>query len=368
MPSRTLKTVAKRRRAIGLGALLLIASATPAFAQSSPVDVTLAETLFREGKTLLEQGKFDEACPKLAESQRIDPAGGTLLTLAICYEAAGKTASAWAVYSEALAAAEKQGRADRVKRSKEAIAGLEKRLSYLTIKAAPEVAGIEGFAIERDDKSIAKVALGVAVPIDPGKHKVVAKAPGWKPAVVEVDILPSGDRKVVEIPPLEKEEPPPAPEPPKAAEPSPGDNARVHPDALPLPRPSAEPEPGGGQRSAGVILGGVGLAGVVVGSILGLRAKSLHDDAIERCSGSPCPDAEGVRLNGEAQSAALVSNVAFGAGLALVGAGAVIWLTAPRAKADTPASAGRRSEAVRLTHLRPVAGVSGAAISLGGTF
>jgi hypothetical protein len=349
---------------LGLSALILLALAAPAFAQPSPVDVTMAETLFREGKMLLEQGKFDEACPKLAESQRIDPAGGTLLTLAICYEAAGKTASAWGVYNEALAVAEKQGRADRVKRSKEAIAALEKRLSYVTVKVAPEVLALEGLVIERDEKALARVALGVAVPIDPGKHIVVAKAPGWKPAVIEIDVGPSGDRKVVEIPLLQKEEPPPAPEPSASVEPPPPPPPTGSVILAPPPPPGGEgSERGSGQRQVGIGIASFGIASVVVGSIFGLRAKSLHDDAIERCPGSPCPDPEGVRLNEDAQTNALISNLTFGAGLALVGAGVVVWLTAPRAKSDAPAS-----EAARLTHIRPVIGSNGAALSLGGTF
>ncbi|NUQ75649.1 MAG: tetratricopeptide repeat protein [Polyangiaceae bacterium] len=360
MSTRSSKAVSIHRRALGTSVLLLLASAAPAFAQPSPVDVTMAEALFREGKALLEQGKPDEACPKLAESQRIDPAGGTLLTLAICYEAAGKTASAWGVYNEALAMADAQGRADRVKLSKEAIVRLEKRLSYMTVKVAPEVAALEGLVIERDEKPLAKVALGVAVPIDPGKHKIVAKAPGWKPAVIEIDVGASSDRKVVEIPPLDKEEPPP-PEPTASAEPPPPPQAGSAVVALPPPSLDQGSERGGVQRLVGIGMASAGIASVVVGSIIGLRAKSLHDDAIERCPGSPCPDKEGVRLNEDAQTNAFVSNITFGAGLALVGSGLVVWLTAPRAKAPASGSA-------HLTEIRPIFGPGGAALSAGGTF
>jgi hypothetical protein len=129
----------------------------------------------------------------------------------------------------------------------------------------------------------------------------------------------------------------------------------------PPPPPDQGSERGNGQRYVGIGIASVGIASVVVGSIVGLRAKSLHDNAIERCPGSPCPDAEGVRLNEDAQTNALISNLTFGAGLALVGAGVAVWLTAPRAKSDAPASA-------RLTHIRPVFGSNGAALSLGGTF
>ena len=37
-----------------------------------------ADALFKEGRALLDAKKFDEACPKLAESQRLDPGAGTL--------------------------------------------------------------------------------------------------------------------------------------------------------------------------------------------------------------------------------------------------------------------------------------------------
>ena len=72
-----------------------------------------AQALFDQGRNLMKDGKFDEACPKLEESQRLDPAIGTQFNLASCYEKAGKTASAWTLYLEVAAETRKLGQSQR---------------------------------------------------------------------------------------------------------------------------------------------------------------------------------------------------------------------------------------------------------------
>jgi formylglycine-generating enzyme required for sulfatase activity len=74
---------------------------TPALAQVSQADALAAESLFREAKDLVTGGKTAEACPKFAESQRLDPQIGTLLYLATCHSQEGKSATAWAEFLQA---------------------------------------------------------------------------------------------------------------------------------------------------------------------------------------------------------------------------------------------------------------------------
>src|SRR6187399_829900 len=75
-------------------------------------DEAAAEALFLEAKKLAAAGKLAEACPKFAESNRLDRGAGTLIHLADCYEKNGQSASAWATFKDAASAAQALGRGD----------------------------------------------------------------------------------------------------------------------------------------------------------------------------------------------------------------------------------------------------------------
>ena len=98
----------------------------------------IAETLFNEGRALLEKKDFDAACPKFLESQRIDPNTATALNLAHCYEKAGKTASAWGAFREAAALARRNNFPERAKTAVSRAQQLEPLLAKVTIMAAGE--------------------------------------------------------------------------------------------------------------------------------------------------------------------------------------------------------------------------------------
>src|SRR5262245_62252923 len=114
-----------------LGALLF---AEPARAQGRGVSIATAEALFREGTALLDEKRYAEACPKLAESHRLDPATGTLLALAFCHEGEGRLASAWAEFAEVAGRARAEGRTDREHVAREHAANLKPRLARLSVE------------------------------------------------------------------------------------------------------------------------------------------------------------------------------------------------------------------------------------------
>jgi hypothetical protein len=94
---------------------------------------------------------------------------------------------------------------------------------------------------------------------------------------------------------------------------------------------------GSTQRVVGVVVAGVGLAGIIVGSVFGIEAQSKNSEALkpENCRTSTLCSPNGLSLTNDAKNSATISTVAFIAGGAAVAAGAVIWLTAPRAPAST---------------------------------
>lgn len=174
----------------------LLFTASIALGQAT-TDAQLAQSLFERGRTLMTNGQYAEACPVLAESQRLDPGDGTLLNLALCHEKEGRTATAWSEFNLALSGAVKDGRTDREDLARQRIAGLEPRLSHLTVIVPP---GSDGMAIALDGVTLGPAAWGVAAAVDPGAHHVVATLRGQVTSDQTVDVHADADDHVVTVP------------------------------------------------------------------------------------------------------------------------------------------------------------------------
>jgi hypothetical protein len=278
-----------------------------------------AQVLFDEGKRLMDAENYTAACPKLAESQRLDPGNGTLARLATCHEKQGRTATAWSEFAELVTSAQRAGQADRERFARQRIAVLEPRLSRLTIVVPADVATIAGLVVQRDAIAVGVAAWGVGIPVDPGDHTVEASAPGKQTWSTHVAIGAANDSRQVAVPALAAAFVQAVPV--AAAEPA------------PAPPAAADARADAGSRSTqktwGLIVGAAGIVGLGVGSYFGVQALSGSSQAKQTCPNAACAAPGAVQQNNDAKTDARIADVGFAVGVGGLVAGSLLYFLAP---------------------------------------
>jgi hypothetical protein len=306
--------------ALVAGALVL-AGVRSAHAQAQPVDPekrAAAQALFDAGRKLTAQDKFAEACPKLLESYRLDPAIGTKFYLADCYEHVGRLASAWTYYLEVVDDAQKEGAKDREKFATTRADALKPRLPQLVVKRSAAARAVSGLVVERDGLRVGEGMYDTPVPVDLGQHVVRVSAPGKKSIELKVEAKQEGVEVVVEIPALAADAPPP----PDQTSPLP-----VEP-----PKPLAPVSQT--RRIAGFAVGGAGVVSLGIGIGLGALAISKKNASNQPgvCNASDVCSSAGQQLRMSGIQAANASTALFVIGGAALGTGIVLFVTAPSSR------------------------------------
>jgi hypothetical protein len=305
-------TVLRASALASLCGLSMVLVAPRAFAQSD--DAAAAQALFEEGKKALQAGDFNTACPKLAESQKLDPGAGTLFMLAVCHEKAGLTASAWAEFLEVVTEAQRAGGAENLKRV--------------------ETGKLAGLSIKRDDKPVRQATWGVALPVDPGTHTIEVTATGKQKWTSQIEVGAQADSKSIAVPGLEDD----------TTNTTTGNGeTETKTDESSKETPQANKDDGSGKRIAGLVVGGIGVVGIGLGSFFGVQALSKSSTAKTDCM-TVCTQTD-VNNNNDAKSAALISDIGIGAGVVALGIGAFLYFTAPSAPspAASPAAPARNT-------------------------
>lgn len=256
-----------RPRAAALALLLLLPQTAGAQTETR---AAVAEALYRQARDLMAAGDYEKACPKFAESQRLDPATGTLLNLASCHEKQGRLASAWLEYSDAAVAARRDQREDRVEYAQSRALSLEPKLSRLTLLLAADADEPE-LSIELDGASVGRAVVGAPTPVDAGTHTVRASAPGKKSWSQSILIGAEAAQQSLTIPKLELAPPDAAATPatpPSAAVTAPGPSAPATNDEL-----SQRPIP-----TSVYVAGGVTLALAAGSGVTGLAYLNRRSD------------------------------------------------------------------------------------------
>jgi hypothetical protein len=350
-----------RRTSSTLGSITLLSAALllapvmtgEAHAQTSAQDRAAADALFDSAVRLMDQGKYEEACPKLEKSYELDPGVGTLLNLARCYEKAGRLASAWTTYREASSKARIEVQAAREEHARTEAKNLEPRLIRIQIDVPREISQLPGFALSQNGKKlIPDAVIGEPIPVDKGVHQITVSADGYKERVFDVRAEKESQTYNITVDRLE---------PDGSAAPPPPPEETVQPEPVQQPQPQKAAE----KRSAGpIILGATGLVAAGVGTAFAFVAKGHDNRARDICDNPrrPCTEEDVEDWEdslSQARTSATIAYIGWGVGGAAL-AGAVIWYIV-----DTPSSG---NETVRKVRFAPVLGSNSWGISAQGKF
>jgi hypothetical protein len=148
---------------------------------------------------------------------------------------------------------------------------------------------------------------GTAVQVDPGEHRFIFEGEGL-PATEKVVVVHEGDKsRHINV---------------VLGGSAPVDAAQQQKEQFFSPAR---------RRTMGLVLGGAGALGLVIGTVMGIVAKSTYDHAWSECGNDPrtCSP-QGVHDGQVAHDQATVSTVSFVIGVLLLGGGAALYLTAPK--------------------------------------
>lgn len=293
---------------VGSAGLMLLAT-RPLCAQGK--DPVAATELFTQGRDYLQQGDLDKACALFAESLRLDPAVGTALNLAECEQRRGRLAMALRQWQQAINLA-KATNDERLEVAMERHAALEPRVPKLTVRLEPGAP--DGVVVMREDVELGRASLGRALPVDPGRHVIVVTAPGHEDSRQTVLLREGEDKKVMV----------------RVGEPTKG--------SKPVAVKPARPVESERDRTLAYVLGGVGAAGLLAGTVTGVMLMNERKKVDEHCDDRDRCDATGLAAADAGKKLVPINTVAWVVGVAGLGAGAYFYFTAPPSDASSVAS------------------------------
>ncbi len=314
--------------------MVLATTSSPAWAQTPPApatsdtgrDTTRADALFQEGKALFEQGRFDEACARLAQSDAVDPTVSTIGLLAGCHEQQGRIATAWREYRATAKRAEAAGDS-RAEFARQRADALEPSLPRLLVRLTSPSPDVEIF---RNLDRVPAEEVGTEIPIDPGAYEITARAPRRQEFRMTITVR-EGSKIVVDVPDLRtsgvESAVSTAPRPPPVVPPR--STIEVKPKPPPKVQNEASSSGMSSTRISAVAVAGVaGLAGMGLGAMFGMSAMSKSNEStiIQATCRTPAECSRGRELREGAYSASTAATVSFGLGAAGLGVGLVILL------------------------------------------
>ena len=302
--------------ALLFAALIGVAGGPSAWADAAS-DTALARDLFREGATLAQQGKWDQALNRYARSLKLKRSSLTLYSLGVAQKQTGRFIEARESFKTFLAEPSSSATQPFEQPAKAAIEELDARIGRLTIQVTPT--GVSDLAVELDGAPVAPADIGVARPINPGVHVVTASGSGQIPSKSSVTVR-DGEALTVAL------------------------SLHAGVDAS-LPAPPPPPAPP--DRTIPLVLMGTGFSTFTVGLAVGMIGVTEAPDAKYN-------DDIAAR---HARSKALIGDIVGGSGILIAGVGLVLLFTTGGSKSAPDAKDAKTAAVISPWAQGSVAGI-----------
>lgn len=339
----------RRWPSVLLGVSIAVASPLAFAQQPADSNQQSAQELFNVALSLFEKGSYEGALKAFEDVNKKFPSVGALYKIGECNEKLGKPVAAWAAFKAAADTAHTKADTQREQAAREKASSLESKLPKLVVNNPAD-----GLEVRINGEVVTSDHWNKPLLQGPGQKDLVVSAPGYATSTTRVNVSDDGRSGDIAVPALEK-----------------------------------EAAPGKGQKTIGLIVGGVGVAGLAVGAITGLMASSAKSERDGLLKDNGCTKPEGsdtqvcsstlradVQKNindkqSSAETLATVSTIGFIAGGVLVVGGAVLFFTAPKGggkEAGPPPPASGKSKPIQLSDvaLTPTTGPNNLGFSLTG--
>jgi hypothetical protein len=296
------------RRSVVAAALVVTATlvALPVGAEPSAQEKETARALMDQGDERFEQKNYKAALEAYRGAHAIMRVPTTAIEVAKAHEALGQLVEARDACLEAIRypratgepAAFTEARADAERRASE----LGGRIPTVLVQIDPGPVA-SGLRVAVDQATLPEAAARLPIKVNPGRHRLLVSSETTEDAIRDLEVAEKENITV------------------RFALSARSSNVALA-DASSPPARSAGP-----YRTAGLVTAGIGVVGLAVGTIFGLRASSQQDEA--SCPGNVCRDDASADKLRSANDAATISTLGFVVGGILLAGGTAMWLFAP---------------------------------------
>lgn len=318
-------TVANRQTTRGMNAVVVVVAslflARIGSAQTPSSDNAVNAKLLQYDATRFMQAKdYRRACPKLAEAAQLAPSAFEItMALATCYEYQDKLATAWKTYIVAMDLATQAGQTSVAEQARGKVDALESKLARLTLQIPLAVTAIPNVSVRVGSVLLQESTWGAAIPVDRGSIEVTVQAPGYNTRGQTVTIARNGEAVTVnvEVPTVAKKQ-------------------TVEKSTFVVWTP-------------GLVIAGVGVVGVVAGTLSGVAAisnKAIVDVNCVNHSTQRLCNANGIAAIERTDRFALLSTLNLSIGFGALTTGIVLLAIKGKPPEKSPATANLQVDVV----------------------